>query len=420
MSESLAISPDVSAYYCYLLVLAFGLIAAWTRVSALFENYPGALGTVNFWLLLLAYTVIPIVLFWFMDRTNAIHDTSIFAAILIAIGYRQVINGKVAGIRVTGDLGKVWQPFEAWANWVSDRIRTRVQLNTERFTDEVIKWVRQDPKKLEELKKLALLRSTNPPKVQADFDAMDTPETRVLWGVDGVTEKQIRYLYQLLRSIPDGVRLMQKAGIITSLQYYWYAQEWKSKSRALVLAIAVAVATVYFGSQLLTSGNWARYYFWRLQKANTTASDQFRSKEEYTKLLKASPEAEFARMERLLRYQALPLDTADRLLAIAVENRTSAKSGIQNWLMSALHTENADVRSRLQNAMIYLADDKNVCVGESLRTWKPSKSDSATQIDQRIKDWQVCWSNGPSKAPCPEMAKSSQPLGTVPPIGGKH
>ena len=416
----MAISPYLSSYYCYLVVLFFGLIAVYSLVSGLFEDYPGALGTVNFWLLLLAYTFIPVLLFWFLDRTNAIHDTSIFAAILIALGYRQVLGGDVAGIRVSGEIGKVWQPFEAWANWVSDRIRARVQLNTERFTDEVIKWVRQDAKKLESLKKLALLRSANPQKLQADFDALDTVDTRALWGVEGVSEKQIRYLYQALRSIPDGVRLMEKSGIISFLQYHWYAREWKSKSRALLLAVVVVVVVACFGSQFLTSGNWAHYYLWRLQKANTTASDQFRSKEEYTKLLKASPEAEFARIERLLRYQALPLDVADRLLAIAVENRGSTKSGIQNWLIGALLSDNPDVRARLQSALLYLADDKNVCVGESLRNWKPSKNDSSTQIDQRIKDWQAFWSKGSSTGACPEAPKPLQPAAPAKPPASKR
>jgi hypothetical protein len=410
MSESLAISPDVSAYYCYLVVLIFGLIAAYARVSRLFENYPGALGTLNFWLLLLAYAFIPVLLFWFLDRTNAIHDTSIFAAILIALGYRQVLGGNVAGIRLPGEIGKAWQPFEAWANWVSDRIRARVQLNTERFTDEVIKWVGQDSQKLESLKRLALLRSSNPQKVQADFDALNTADTLVLWGADGVAEKQIRYLYQTLRSIPDGVRLMQKADIITWAQYHWYEQEWRSKSRAVLIGLIFVALMAFFASQLFTSANWARYYLWRLGKANTSAADQFRSKEEYAKLLKSAPDSEFARIEHLLRYQALSLETADRLLAIAVENRSAAKAGIQNWLTTALRAENPDVRARVQTALLYLADDKNFCVGESLRNWKPSKNDSSTQIDQHIKDWQTSWSKNAGPGPCPDV----EPLKTVP------
>jgi hypothetical protein len=418
MSESLAISPDLSAYYCYLVVLVVGLIAAYSRVSRLFENYPGALGTVNFWLLLIAYTVIPVLLFWFLDRTNAIHDTSIFAAILIAVGYRQVISGNIAGVRVSGEIGKVWQPFEAWANWVSDRIRARVQLKTERYTDQIITSLRQDPQKLERLKNLALLRSPDPQTVQADFDALDTADTRLLWGEEGITEKQIRYLYQTLKSIPDGFRLMQKGGIVTQWQHLWYARQWKSLSRTLILPVVLLAVIVGFRTQLFTSSNWARYYLWRLQKPNTTAQDQFRSREEYTKLLKASPDAEFARIEQLLRYQALPLDTADRLLAIAVESRGAPKTGIQSWLTSAMRAENPDVRARVQNALLYLADDQNVCVGESLRDWKPSKNDSATQIDQRIKDWQGYWNKGPSAAPCPEASKAMGPVKSPP--SGKH
>ena len=151
MTESLAVSPDLSAYYCYLLVLFFGLVTAYARVSRLFENFPGAWGTASIWPLLLAYTLIPVLLFWVLDRTNAIHDTSVFAAVLIGLGYRQVITGKT-GLKIPGNISSVWQPFETWANWVAERITMRVQLHTERFTDYFIARVKKDPNKLADRK----------------------------------------------------------------------------------------------------------------------------------------------------------------------------------------------------------------------------------------------------------------------------
>lgn len=71
---------------------------------------------VNTWLLFFAYTFLPVALFWFLDRSNAIHDTSLFAAVLIGFGYRQILSGELTSIRPAGDISKFWQPFAAWAD----------------------------------------------------------------------------------------------------------------------------------------------------------------------------------------------------------------------------------------------------------------------------------------------------------------
>jgi hypothetical protein len=413
MTESLAVSPDLSAYYCYLLVLFFGLLTAYVRVSRLFENFPGAWGTANIWPLLLAYTLISVVLFWFLDRTNAIHDTSVFAAILIGLGYRQIVTGKTA-LQIPGNIGSVWQPFEAWANWVADRITMRAQLNTERFTDRFITRVKSDPKKLDALKKLALLRSVNPQKVQADFDALNTPDTIRLWGTDGVAEKQIRSLYQVIRGIPDGNRLLEKAGIISQWQYRWNLKEWRSVLKAVLVVVATVVVLAVFVPKLFSSENWASYYLWRLQKVNATNADMVRSKEGYAQILRTSPSVEFPRIARMLRYEVLTPDTADRLLTIALENRDASTSGIQIWLIDSLRTDNPDMRARVETTLLYVADEKSLCVSQALRNWKPSKSDSATLIDQQLKEWQAEWAKGPSQGPCPESVRP-QPTEPVKP-----
>jgi len=51
-----------------------------------------------------AYTLIPLALFWLLDRTNAIHDTSLFAAILIGVGYQQILSGSFATLKAPGDV----------------------------------------------------------------------------------------------------------------------------------------------------------------------------------------------------------------------------------------------------------------------------------------------------------------------------
>jgi hypothetical protein len=400
MSETLAISPDWNAVYCYLLVFLVGAIVAYSRVTRLFDNYPGAWGTVNIWLLLLAYTAVPLILFWFLDWTNAIHDTSFFAAILVAAGYRQLLAGRMTGIRMPNETNRFWQPFEAWANWLGDRIRDRVQLNSARYTDQVIRSIQADPGKLNELKHLALLRVADPQRVQADFDSLSTPEAALLWGQEGVIEKQIRNLYQSLRTVPDSDLLMRKANIISWPQYLWYAREWRSKSKAWLVVAVAAGALVWMGPLVFSAENRARFYLWRLEKPNATEMDRSRAFEAYSKLLMASPNSEFQRIGRSLRYDPMPVETAERLIGILIENGPALRSGMQSSLVSALATANPDTRTRVQMALAEIATQQNICLPLILSKWKPSRNDSATQIDEYMKEWQAVWQNGPSARPC--------------------
>jgi hypothetical protein len=236
--------------------------------------------------------------------------------------------------------------------------------------------------------------------VQADFDSLSTPEAALLWGQEGVIEKQIRNLYQSLRTVPDSDLLMRKANIISWPQYLWYAREWRSKSKAWLVVAVAAGALVWMGPLVFSAENRARFYLWRLEKPNATEMDRSRAFEAYSKLLMASPNSEFQRIGRSLRYDPMPVETAERLIGILIENGPALRSGMQSSLVSALATANPDTRTRVQMALAEIATQQNICLPLILSKWKPSRNDSATQIDEYMKEWQAVWQNGPSARPC--------------------
>jgi hypothetical protein len=70
------ISPDVPAYLCYLLVLMVGTLVAVSSVNRLLANYAGHWGFARTWLMFTSYVFLPVALFWFLDYTSALQDTS--------------------------------------------------------------------------------------------------------------------------------------------------------------------------------------------------------------------------------------------------------------------------------------------------------------------------------------------------------
>jgi hypothetical protein len=90
----LGVSPDLSALWCYLTV---GALGAWVAVREIRKRFGGIAGIwlqSRTWELFLAYVAVPLGLFWLLDRTAAIADTSLFAAALVGVGYERIITGQ--------------------------------------------------------------------------------------------------------------------------------------------------------------------------------------------------------------------------------------------------------------------------------------------------------------------------------------
>jgi hypothetical protein len=191
------VSPDVEAYLCYLLVLVLGIITASVQVSAKLKNLPGKWIMLNTWLLFAGYTAIPLALFWFLDRTNAIHDTSIFAAILVGVGYQQILSTGLSSIRAPSGATKLWQPFDAWANSIAGRIRDRIAINDTQFDEKLLTTLIQDKDKFEVLKDITLAHITDVVQLDAKLKEFDS-FTGIL-NEQGVRAKKALLLYTPLR-----------------------------------------------------------------------------------------------------------------------------------------------------------------------------------------------------------------------------
>src|SRR5664279_1470228 len=93
----LSFSPDWDARYCYLIVLGCGILSALIQVQGRLDVlrnkaiYAWSLWTT--WLVFSTYLLIPLMLFWLLDRTGALQDTSFFAALLVGFAYPLVLSG---------------------------------------------------------------------------------------------------------------------------------------------------------------------------------------------------------------------------------------------------------------------------------------------------------------------------------------
>jgi hypothetical protein len=419
----LSLSPDLEAYWCYLILFTIALIVASIQVRDLLKDFTNGWATARAWILLAAYTAVPIALFWLLDRSDAIHDTSPFAAILVAGAYRQILSGGSEGINVPGGFAKAWQPFVTWSDSVASGIRDRIARNTKQYDSRVMQRIATRPEVQDQIRRLLLNASANPAEFQSRLDEIEKLKPPL--DDAGVTARKVALLYFSLKSTPDmdADLLLREEGVISQADYYLYALEWKSKLFLIAIAVGVVwgLAAWYRSDKLLSPENRARYDIWRFQKANATAQDRFRARERLVAGLHSTDrryaQAVNAGMTRLLRFEALPLDTADRMLKLLFENPGSGSESksLIGLLAGSLRTENPDLRARTQRALLYLSAQRRLPVPTELRDWTPNKEDAPTCVDAVAITWARLAEKGTVSDPA-SLACLATPGLTTPPV----
>lgn len=332
-------SPDVPAYVCYAIIVVFGVVVAVGTINRLLEGYPDHWAFASTWGLFAAHAAVPVLLFWFLDYTGAIHDTSILAAILVALGYRQIFAGSVQGVTLPGQTAGFWKPFEAWVAAVADRIGTKQKLYLDRFDEKVRSLIFADPKRLASLETLVLSISGDVPALQTALDA--SPATG---NPDADRRRRLDTLWRDLRtSRPrDYGWLLYKRGIVR-LWRYWM---WLGNGRAKLISGASIVAGLLLLTGLSTwmsgveggiarrEAGMLRYHQWRFLKPNVTDRDQWRSQEFLAERLHAvgagaggaasmaaSAEALLSPFLRELRFASIGDRQARSILALVVNGQ---------------------------------------------------------------------------------------------------
>ncbi|MBI4624805.1 MAG: hypothetical protein HY736_16515, partial [Verrucomicrobia bacterium] len=114
-------SPDWDPRACYLVVLGCAIISARVqvlgRLTILKQKSIYAWGQRSIWLVFTVYLLLPLALFWILDRTGAVKDTSLFAALLVGLAYPAILSGGTA-VKPTEGLAGVFD----WLNKAMDNV----------------------------------------------------------------------------------------------------------------------------------------------------------------------------------------------------------------------------------------------------------------------------------------------------------
>ncbi len=350
------------------------------------------------WTLFLAYVAVPVALFWFLDRTSAISDTSVFAAILVGFGYQGIITGGNQTVQAPGGVSALWTPFVAYADRVAKAALERGARDERRLAERVISEIIKERTRYDALQSLALDRSSDTPAVNAGLTAIDGQDG--LGAVDKL-EKKTRYLYGIVLSVPDLTYLFYKKKIVGRWFYWMHLKRCAQLIPLLLAALVLLLVLIDSGYTWYKSGGADRaevtYHSWRLGKTNSTTIDQFRSRRALVSIMKTSDEylkRGVDELVRLLQRPGLPMERVDLAVQVLLET-DSPKTDLPQKLTQALRVGSLDARMRIHDSLVYLAEPCAEKPDQGLTDWKPTEKDSSTMLEQKIMGWNAYWTGCP-------------------------
>ncbi len=200
----ISISPDLDARVCYGIVFLCAVWSARRQVGKQFEelNIPASMAwaTNVTWLAFLAYSLIPLGLFWLMDRMGAVSDTSLFSALLIGLAYSAVVEGGLGGIKVPAGLDGILKFLTMSPDTITEKANKEWARLDKRFEDYIVGRMLREREAFDEILPLVLSTVDHPEKLEAELGALTSaniPDAEVL------REKKARRIALWLSSTPD-------------------------------------------------------------------------------------------------------------------------------------------------------------------------------------------------------------------------
>lgn len=401
-------SPDVPAYVCYLIVLVVGLLVGITRVNRLMASSPGRWRFFQTWMLFGAYALVPPFLFWFLDFTNALHDTSIVGALVVSLGYRQILSGEMKGVAAASPASRLWSPLEAWANQVRERIVTKSKLHSDRFNEEVRAQLAEKPDCVEALVALAYQSARSAgerDQLTAGLAALAAEPKPGDLADDAFARIRIRrkvelaiHALRIANSEDYGYLLVQH-----KLVSQWEYRLWLGNLQAhLTQGIVVCLLFGLIGWSVWSffrPANLLCYHQWRFVKASATEPDRYRTYEFIEKRLAAATNdaavaALLDPLTRWLRYREVSRQLAEDVLRLVVHHHDLKRNRVTiPVLVDALRTENPDVRLRILEKLKALQslDYSPFPLDADLARWVPSKTESVEKVEEKRQKFFTWW-----------------------------
>ena len=419
----ISFSPDLPAWVCYVVVLAFGALTGWREVIEKLSDARGIWRFGGTWLLMIMLALSPAVLFWLLDRAGTVSDTSIVGAAIVGVAYTQILKGN-SQYKAPGATSPFWDFVSWWREQINRNLLARTATTGSKFDHEASEEI-ATPTKYPQALQLAQKLSEDPVTFSK---ALCTENTRLLAANPPLDPEAIQFrlaeqVYKEIRRDTNWRTLVVEHGLIDKrLLSEYFGSRWRPRIIGSLAFLPVVWYLLGLGVPGAAEGTGTigerlerTYLINRLTKKTGSAPDLARVTARLMARLNGATDGAarnfwLEALREPLRDPTLSMqrvDAAIQVLLAARDHDKSKRSSIADGLLYALRNTNVDARRRIQSALVYLACGAEPVPAQDLLDWNPTEGDAVPQIERRIDQWRTVWA---AQATRPSVTVSRSPV----------
>lgn len=386
---------DVSAWICYLVIAVIGSIVSFYHVNSKLYGAKILWFRVELWIVYMLYIMFPIALFWLLDASGEVKDTSLLWAILIALIYRKILSGENDQVKAPNVLSGYWVSLENLIeklieNW-GDSVHKFNQWQhraIQRRLSEVDK--SKLIKLIEFSKRLDLTISENIAKAAHTNEQVDRQD------MAGLSEQV--YMAAMKEYRNDIPNIFVEEKILSVWEVFLYC---KFQIRQIITTLAfttILAAGAFLFLQVISSESFnpeLDYYVWRIGKSNTSEKDVHRNSRIIVHLMKNQEFSDHKRhyliSQLLTKLYSVDItaERAEEITKIFVElkDHLHNKESFLSDLASILRSDRFEIRVIVQSNLLFFAQSYNKTVSEELINADVSKDLKISETEHIIALW---------------------------------
>jgi hypothetical protein len=393
---------DVSAWICYLTIALVGAIVSFQHISS-------KSGGVRLWLhpslwaVFCIYVAVPLTLFWILDATGELKDTSLILAIVNGLLFKSILAGTNDQFTAPSALSGIWISLEGVINSIvakgADKEHRYKAWKRRALQRAIIDT--KDKSKIRNLYRLATRLGVQlSQNVQADFDRSDKEigvSRRELVDLsDEVyfrTVKKHKSEFLVAQVFYEEKLLTWRQKNITC-KFDW---PWVIKYLFVVGAITAAGMISIDFVKKTTFYPELNYYVWRVGKTNSSDKDLHRSMRSVVSIFdEESYQDKYKQylLDQLLNklYRVdISAVRAKKISQVIRESRGNIPNLalLKNNLSSILRSDRIEIRVIVQEILTFLNGEYNWGADDKLLSADLSKQLKDKEIEDLITGWQA-------------------------------
>lgn len=226
--EDLGFSPDIDAYLCYLILMVASGISAAVNINQMMGAIArrGIWTIWRTWFLLGLYILIPVALFWLLDRTSAISDTSLLSAILVGFSYDQIMRNQITSISVATKVSTLLKPLQTWAEEAAKGVRLSLKSKDALAKEKLFAALENDKEKFDVFRKLVFSKTYKKVELEEKLDEIESSPPIGSFEESSPPEDFDLYRYAKIQILYDELRISKPETFSYHLKEAEIIGEW--------------------------------------------------------------------------------------------------------------------------------------------------------------------------------------------------